>query len=186
MAAIRQEREEVFETSHAKILELLARGRARRACASITPTAWRTRAATSSGCVTRGAERVWVEKILRPARPREALRDWPVCGTVGYEFLNDACALFVDPSAREPLTELLRGGHGRVALVRRDRSRGPARAGPRTLRSASSPGSSACGPFGAHGARPGPGGAAGLPDLRRALERARRGRPTARRSRPPG
>ena len=27
-------------------------------------------------------------------------------GTVGYEFLNDVCALFVDPAGEAPLTEL--------------------------------------------------------------------------------
>ena len=37
---------------------------------------------------------MWVEKILHGD---EQLRDWPVEGTVGYEFLNDATALFVDP-----------------------------------------------------------------------------------------
>jgi (1->4)-alpha-D-glucan 1-alpha-D-glucosylmutase len=46
---------------------------------------------------------VWVEKILDPGEP---LRDWPVDGTVGYEFLNDAAALFVDPAGEAPLTEL--------------------------------------------------------------------------------
>ena len=50
-----------------------------------------------------GAEHVWVEKILDPG---ERLRDWPVEGTVGYEFLNDACALFVDPAGEAALTEL--------------------------------------------------------------------------------
>jgi (1->4)-alpha-D-glucan 1-alpha-D-glucosylmutase len=50
-----------------------------------------------------GADRVWVEKILDPG---ERLRDWPVTGTVGYEFLNDVCALFVDPAAEAPLTAL--------------------------------------------------------------------------------
>src|SRR5205807_624860 len=50
-----------------------------------------------------GAERVWVEKILAPD---ERLRDWPVCGTVGYDFLNDACALFVNPAGERPLTRL--------------------------------------------------------------------------------
>jgi (1->4)-alpha-D-glucan 1-alpha-D-glucosylmutase len=50
-----------------------------------------------------GAERVWVEKILDPGEP---LRDWPVEGTVGYEFLNDAAALFVDPAGEETLTTL--------------------------------------------------------------------------------
>ena len=50
-----------------------------------------------------GVERVWVEKILDPGEP---LRDWPVEGTVGYEFLNDAAALFVDPAGEEALTAL--------------------------------------------------------------------------------
>jgi (1->4)-alpha-D-glucan 1-alpha-D-glucosylmutase len=34
------------------------------------------------------------------------LRDWPVEGTVGYEFLNDVCALFADPAGEAPLTQL--------------------------------------------------------------------------------
>ena len=51
----------------------------------------------------RGAARVWVEKILEPG---ERLRDWPVEGTTGYEFLNDAMHLFVDPRAEERLTRL--------------------------------------------------------------------------------
>ena len=51
----------------------------------------------------RGVEHVWVEKILDPGEP---LRDWPVDGTVGYEFLNDVCALFVDPAGEAPLTDL--------------------------------------------------------------------------------
>ena len=50
-----------------------------------------------------GIERVWVEKILEPG---ERLRDWPVEGTTGYEFLNEVCALFVDPAGEEPLTAL--------------------------------------------------------------------------------
>jgi (1->4)-alpha-D-glucan 1-alpha-D-glucosylmutase len=50
-----------------------------------------------------GATQVWIEKILDPS---ERLRDWPVCGTVGYEFLNDVCALFVDKEAERPLTRL--------------------------------------------------------------------------------
>jgi (1->4)-alpha-D-glucan 1-alpha-D-glucosylmutase len=51
-----------------------------------------------------GVEHVWVEKILDPD---EDLRgDWPVSGTVGYEFANDVAALFVDPAAEDALTEL--------------------------------------------------------------------------------
>ena len=48
-------------------------------------------------------EHVWVEKILDPG---ERLRDWPVDGTVGYEFLNDVAALYVDPAGEAPLTDL--------------------------------------------------------------------------------
>ena len=50
-----------------------------------------------------GARHVWVEKILDPGEP---LRDWAVEGTVGYEFLNDVAALFVDPAGEAPLTDL--------------------------------------------------------------------------------
>ena len=52
-----------------------------------------------------GVERVWVEKILETGEP---LRAWPVEGTTGYEFLNDATAVFVDPSAEAALTALAR------------------------------------------------------------------------------
>ena len=52
------------------------------------------------GC---GIERVWVEKILEPG---EHLRGWPTVGTTGYEFLNQAQLLFVDPAGERPLTEL--------------------------------------------------------------------------------
>jgi (1->4)-alpha-D-glucan 1-alpha-D-glucosylmutase len=50
-----------------------------------------------------GAEHVWVEKILEAGEP---LRDWPVEGTTGYEFLNDSTALFVNPDAEDAFTEL--------------------------------------------------------------------------------
>ena len=39
----------------------------------------------------------WAEKIVEPG---EELRDWPIEGTTGYEFLNDVMALFVDAAAR--------------------------------------------------------------------------------------
>ena len=54
---------------------------------------------------------MWIEKILEPD---ERLRDWPVSGTVGYEFLNDVCALFVDRRGRA-------GVHGAVAGVSGER-----------------------------------------------------------------
>jgi (1->4)-alpha-D-glucan 1-alpha-D-glucosylmutase len=50
-----------------------------------------------------GVRHVWAEKILEPG---EELRDWPVDGTTGYEFLNDVMGLFVDESAEEAFTAL--------------------------------------------------------------------------------
>src|SRR5581483_11852981 len=52
-----------------------------------------------------GVEHVWVEKILEPGEP---LRDWPVEGTTGYEFLNDSTALFMNAEAEEVFTDLYR------------------------------------------------------------------------------
>lgn len=43
-----------------------------------------------------------VEKILGPEE--ELPPSWPVAGTTGYEFMNTACGLFVDPRGEEPLT----------------------------------------------------------------------------------
>src|SRR5205823_5055457 len=102
MAAVRMEREEVFELVHGKVLELVRDGvvdglRVDHPDGLADPAGYlrRLRAA--------GANDVWVEKILHPGEP---LRDWPVAGTVGYEFLNDVAALYVDPAGEEALTAL--------------------------------------------------------------------------------
>jgi (1->4)-alpha-D-glucan 1-alpha-D-glucosylmutase len=104
LAALRQEDEEVFDTTHAKVLELVRDGvldglRVDHPDGLADPAGYLRRLRDA------GAEHVWVEKILS-ADPPEALRDWPVEGTVGYEFLNDATALFVDPAGEAALTEL--------------------------------------------------------------------------------
>jgi (1->4)-alpha-D-glucan 1-alpha-D-glucosylmutase len=49
---------------------------------------------------------VVVEKILETGETLPA--DWPVAGTTGYDFLNLAGALFVDPDGEIPLTRLLK------------------------------------------------------------------------------
>ena len=101
---VRVEDEEVFETTHAQGARARGRGRSSTGCAIDHPDGLADPARLpASACATRGVEHVWVEKILQPG---EALRDWPVEGTMGYEFLNDATALFVDPAAEAPLTEL--------------------------------------------------------------------------------
>ena len=86
----------VFETTHRLVLELVAEGLV-TGCASTTRTGSPTRRGYLERLRAEGVEQVWVEKILEPG---EQLRDWPVEGTTGYDFLNDAEALFVDPRAR--------------------------------------------------------------------------------------
>jgi (1->4)-alpha-D-glucan 1-alpha-D-glucosylmutase len=102
LAALRVEDEEVFRATHEKVLGLVREGvvdglRVDHPDGLADPAGYLRRLAEA------GAEHVWVEKILQP---REALRDWPVEGTVGYEFLNDAAALFVDPAGEAELTDL--------------------------------------------------------------------------------
>jgi (1->4)-alpha-D-glucan 1-alpha-D-glucosylmutase len=105
LAALRVEDEEVFEATHAKVLELVRDGvvdglRVDHPDGLADPAGYLRRLAAA------GAEHVWVEKILQSSHPPEPLRDWPVEGTVGYEFLNDAAALFVDPAGEAALTDL--------------------------------------------------------------------------------
>jgi (1->4)-alpha-D-glucan 1-alpha-D-glucosylmutase len=103
LAGVRVEEPEIFEATHAKILELveaqLVDGlRIDHPDGLANPREYLERLRS------RGVERVWVEKILEHG---ERLRDgWPVEGTTGYEFANDATALFVDPAGEGPLTEL--------------------------------------------------------------------------------
>jgi (1->4)-alpha-D-glucan 1-alpha-D-glucosylmutase len=102
LAAVRVEDPEVFAVTHGKVLELVREGvveglRVDHPDGLADPAGYLRRLADA------GAEHVWVEKILHPG---EALRDWPVEGTVGYEFLNDAAALFVDPAGEAALTDL--------------------------------------------------------------------------------
>ncbi|MBV9916422.1 MAG: hypothetical protein JO153_07950, partial [Solirubrobacterales bacterium] len=92
LAGVRQEDPEVFEATHGLLLSLVRDGvvdglRIDHPDGLADPAGYFERLRE------RGARQVWVEKILDPG---ERLRDWPVSGTVGYEFLNDVCALFVD------------------------------------------------------------------------------------------
>jgi (1->4)-alpha-D-glucan 1-alpha-D-glucosylmutase len=102
LAGVRQEDPEVFEQTHRLALELVRSGdvdglRVDHPDGLADPAGYFERLRAG------GAERVWVEKILDPGEP---LRDWPVEGTVGYEFLNDVAGLFVDPAGDAPLTAL--------------------------------------------------------------------------------
>lgn len=102
LGAVRQERDDVFELTHRKTLELLRDGvvdgiRVDHPDGLADPAGYFAKLRDA------GAAHVWIEKILHPGEP---LRDWPVDGTVGYEFLNDCEALLVDRSGEGPLTEL--------------------------------------------------------------------------------
>ena len=102
LGGVRVEDPEVFDATHAKVLELVCGGlvdglRIDHPDGLANPREYLDRLRE------RGAQHVWIEKILEPG---ERLRDWPVEGTTGYEFANDVTALFVDPSGEEPLTQL--------------------------------------------------------------------------------
>jgi (1->4)-alpha-D-glucan 1-alpha-D-glucosylmutase len=102
LAGVRMEDPEVWETTHAKVVELAREGlidgvRIDHPDGLANPRRYLERLHEA------GIEHIWVEKILEHG---EELREWPVEGTVGYEFLNDVTALFVDPAGEGPLTRL--------------------------------------------------------------------------------
>ncbi|HWG54956.1 MAG TPA: malto-oligosyltrehalose synthase [Gaiellaceae bacterium] len=101
LAGVRMEDPEVWEATHAKVVELAQAAlidgvRIDHPDGLANPRRYLERLREA------GIEHVWVEKILEPG---EHLRpEWQVEGTVGYEFLNDVNALFVEPSAEETLS----------------------------------------------------------------------------------
>src|SRR5215218_2066416 len=102
LAGVRQEDPEVFAETHRLALALVKEGvvdglRIDHPDGLADPAGYFERLRDG------GAEHVWVEKILDPG---ERLRPWPVEGTVGYEFLCDVAALFVDPTGEPALTAL--------------------------------------------------------------------------------
>ena len=99
------EDERVFADTHALILDWLRSGvldglRIDHPDGLRDPEQYlqRLRAAAPDG-LDRGRE----DPRAGRARCRES---WPVAGTTGYDFLNLAGGLFVDPAGEEPLTEL--------------------------------------------------------------------------------
>ncbi|HEX4679119.1 MAG TPA: alpha-amylase family glycosyl hydrolase [Gaiellaceae bacterium] len=102
LGGLKQEDWEVFWATHAKVIELVREGvidgvRVDHPDGLADPAEYFERLAEA------GVEHVWAEKILEPG---EELRDWPIEGTTGYEFLNDVLAVCVNRDAGQPLTEL--------------------------------------------------------------------------------
>jgi len=100
MAGVREEDPEVFGETHRLILELVAEGsvdglRIDHIDGLADPVGYLDRLRA------RGVGRIWVEKILAAD---ERLPEWPVSGTVGYEFSTDVLNLFVDPAGETELT----------------------------------------------------------------------------------
>src|SRR5215218_7079002 len=128
LAGVRQEDPEVFAATHRLALALVREGlveglRIDRPDGLADPAGYLDRLRDA------GVEHVWVEKILDPSEP---LRDWPVEGTVGYEFLVDVTALFADPAGEAPITALwheLSGDERPFAAwaleAKREQARGP-------------------------------------------------------------
>ncbi|HUF29077.1 MAG TPA: malto-oligosyltrehalose synthase, partial [Gemmatimonadaceae bacterium] len=102
LVAVRQEDSEVFDATHALILEWVEHGlldgvRVDHVDGLFDPAAYlrRLRESLDVRAAARGAHPpIYVEKILEHD---ERLRDdWPVAGTTGYEVLNDLEAVLID------------------------------------------------------------------------------------------
>ena len=110
LGGLKQEEWEVFWATHAKVIELAREGvidgvRVDHPDGLADPAEYFRRLEES------GVERVWAEKILEPG---EELRDWPVDGTTGYEFLNDVMALCVNPAAEDAFSEIYQSYTGDI------------------------------------------------------------------------
>jgi (1->4)-alpha-D-glucan 1-alpha-D-glucosylmutase len=113
LAAIRVEIPEVFEAAHRLVFELLSRGdvtglRIDHVDGLWDPKAYfqRLQERYSELCGRQGNSLyLVVEKILEVGRERLPA-DWPVNGTTGYEFTNQAVQLFTDASAEKKLTKI--------------------------------------------------------------------------------
>ena len=167
LGGVRVEDDDVFETTHAKVLELVGDGlvqglRIDHPDGLADPRGYLER-------LRRAASRT---SGSRRSSSRGELRDWPVEGTTGYEFANDVTALFVDPARRGAADRALRradGGERRpfdevAHEAKLEQARTTFRQEFDRLRASATA-----------RARGGRCGAARLPHLRRALERTRRG-----------
>ncbi len=109
LAAIRQEREEVFEETHRLLFELVARGivtgvRVDHVDGLNDPGGYLGRLSSRlrEAAGGRGVP-IYVEKVLEPGE--RLPRDWPVAGTTGYDFMSRNDGLMIDRESARALTE---------------------------------------------------------------------------------
>jgi len=102
LIGMRVEDDEVFEDTHRLVMEWLRQGvldgvRIDHPDGLRDPEQYFKR-------LRKAAPEAWivVEKILHPGERLPS--EWPVAGTTGYDFLNLAGGLFIDPSGEGPLT----------------------------------------------------------------------------------
>ena len=114
LGGLKQEDWEVFWATHAKVVELV-RERLVDGVRVDHPDGLADPAEYFERLREAGVEHAWAEKILEPG---EELRDWPVDGTTGYEFLNDVMGALRQPRRRGGLHGALRGADRRHASIR--------------------------------------------------------------------
>ena len=106
LVALHMENPEVFAEHHALVLEWVRAGRVNvlridHPDGLLDPAAYLRRLAAALPGEPMASAPIYVEKILTYG---ERLRDdWPVLGTTGYDFVNEAEALFIDPAGYERL-----------------------------------------------------------------------------------
>ena len=113
LAGLRIELPELFAATHRMVFAMVERGdiqglRIDHIDGLFDPAGYCAALRTEAG----EALYVVVEKIL--AR-YERLPDWPIAGSTGYDFANQALALFVDPAAEPAMTRLYHRFTGRGA-----------------------------------------------------------------------
>ena len=112
LAGLRIELPELFAETHRMVFAMIQRGdihglRIDHIDGLFDPAGYCAVLRTEAG----EAFYVVVEKIL--AR-YERLPDWPIAGSTGYDFANQALALFIDPAAEPAMTALYRRLTGRA------------------------------------------------------------------------
>jgi len=117
LVALRMDRTEVFELYHALILSLVQDGiidgvRVDHVDGLADPASYllRLRAALDAAAAGRDAPYLVVEKILDQDEPLDA--DWPIAGTTGYDFMDQAGAVLHDAKGEKPLADLWRKASG--------------------------------------------------------------------------